>query len=240
VRVALIYFTFNRIYYTKRTLPTLLGNTIYPDLKITIVDNASTDGTREYLEQFKNHPKIEKIVYNKKNLGLSIPTNQFWAETNADLVAKVDNDTSVPYGWIEPLIEACSKSTKLGPVGAFHFLDTDFKEQNIKRLLVNIDGINIITQPHIGGCSYIMRREIIQNVGPLKGTSVWGWTEWQHKARSKGYMIGYLWPLIRVQHLDDPRLNETDEDYLMITRGMTKRQLAAAYTADAGILLGGN
>ena len=93
--VDIIFLTFNRLYYTKITLPVLLNSSDNNSFKIHIVDNGSTDGTVEYLKKI-SHPKIESIIYNKKNEGLVKPTKKFWEESNADLVGKIDNDILVP------------------------------------------------------------------------------------------------------------------------------------------------
>ena len=89
--VHILYLTFNRLYYTQKTLPVLLESSDTASYQIYIVDNGSTDGTVEYLQNL-NHPRIEKVVYNKKNEGLVKPTKKFWAESNAGLVGKIDND----------------------------------------------------------------------------------------------------------------------------------------------------
>ena len=65
-RVHIIYLTFNRLYYTKKTLPALLNSSNLTSYKIRIVDNGSNDGTVEYLQQL-THPRIEQVIYNKKN-----------------------------------------------------------------------------------------------------------------------------------------------------------------------------
>ena len=95
LKVQIIYLTFNRLYYTKITLPALLDSSNHISFQVRIVDNGSTDGTVEYLKSL-NHPRIEKIIYNKKNKGLVQPTKQFWKESNATFVSKIDNDILVP------------------------------------------------------------------------------------------------------------------------------------------------
>jgi len=41
----------DRLEYTKLTLPNLLKNTFYPDWKLWIADNGSTDGTTEFIQR---------------------------------------------------------------------------------------------------------------------------------------------------------------------------------------------
>ena len=49
-KVEIIFITYNRLYYTKLTLPKLL-NCSYNNFSVTIVDNASIDGTIGYLKK---------------------------------------------------------------------------------------------------------------------------------------------------------------------------------------------
>ena len=97
--VNIIFITFNRLYYTKITLPKLLACN-YKNYRVTIVDNGSTDGTTEYLKSLKNS-KIDDIIFNKKNKGLVKPTKKFWNKSYAKFVGKIDNDIIVPPNFID-------------------------------------------------------------------------------------------------------------------------------------------
>ncbi len=61
-----------------------------------IIDNGSKDETVEWLET--NEKKFKKVIYNSKNMGISIGTNQALGEIlkyDYDLVIKMDNDCEV-------------------------------------------------------------------------------------------------------------------------------------------------
>ena len=68
-KIPILYTTFNRIGYTKETLPALIDS-IGDEAEIYIVDNCSTDGTVEYLKNFKSK-KIKEVIFNSKNQGVS-------------------------------------------------------------------------------------------------------------------------------------------------------------------------
>ena len=95
--VDILYITYNRLAYTKITLPALIENA-GADFALTIVDNGSTDGTVDYLAEFaRRHPRqIKHICFLDKNTGISPPTNAFWRASRAEFLGKVDNDTLVP------------------------------------------------------------------------------------------------------------------------------------------------
>ena len=165
--VSILFFTYNRLDYTREALPTLIENTRYP-FELYIVDNHSTDGTPEWLEEFRlRYPDIIKdINYNTTNEGLPGPTNAFWANVNTDLVGKVDNDTLVPESWLERMVEAHIKVPELAVVGGWHFRPEDFNDKEAVERLVRRNNIAILPDEHIGGCCYLMKRAIQQRFGP--------------------------------------------------------------------------
>ena len=245
--VQIIYITFNRLYYTQKTLPALLESSDTASYQIFIVDNGSTDGTVEYLKSLK-HPRIEKIIYNKINDGLVKPTKKFWAESNAELVGKIDNDILVPKNWIDKLIDAHLKIPELGVCGYCHFHKRDFNNNKVKKKVETINDIYLRRQPWIGGNYLIKRDTIIQNPDYrqsrkfLHKRTLYGFNKYQEKLASQGYIHGYIAntqkELLLWEHLDDPRhpLYHLDEDYLKI-RNMSTQQIIEWYKKDAQDLL---
>lgn len=67
LRVTVAIPTFNRIELLKRSVESALSQS-YEDLEIIISDNASTDGTQEYLQGLSD-PRI-KVLLNTENLGM--------------------------------------------------------------------------------------------------------------------------------------------------------------------------
>lgn len=61
--------TYNRVDFLKRALESALNQT-YPNLEIIVLDNASTDGTKEYLDAVKALDSRVKAYFNKENVGL--------------------------------------------------------------------------------------------------------------------------------------------------------------------------
>ena len=81
VKIPLLYTTFNRLEYTKRTLPRLIEAT--PEAEIYIVDNGSTDGTQEYLYSLDlqldtAYRQRRRITYNAENIGIANVMNWFF------------------------------------------------------------------------------------------------------------------------------------------------------------------
>lgn len=207
--VAIIYFTFDRLAYTKKSLKALLRNTRYP-FELHIVDNGSGDGTPEYLRAMRDkHPDIIKsLTLNHENRGLAAPTNEFWQNTDTDLVGKVDNDTLVPEGWLTRLARAHMRTDRIGTLGAFHFMPEDVESALLEKRRLEIDGVELMPDTHISGCCYLMKRRVQRETGLITvypNRRILGFPEYQERIRRAGYVNGYLLPLLFVESMDDPR-----------------------------------
>ena len=244
--VSIIFLTFNRFYYTKETLPALLNSSQYP-FKVRIVDNGSTDETVVFLKNL-NHPNIEKIIFNKKNEGLVKPTKQFWKETDAELIGKIDNDILVPQKWIDNLVIAHKSIPQLGVMGYCHFREEDINHEKVALKMEEINGIKFRRQPWIGG-NYLMKKStVIDNKGYKKSRKffknriLYGFNKYQEKLAKSGFIHGYLCNsqklLYTWDHIDDPRhpLFFKNKEYYKI-RNMTEDDIVKWFKRDAKELL---
>ena len=240
--VGIIFLTFNRLYYTRKTLPVLLESSDYP-FSIRIVDNGSSDGTVEYLKNLA-HPRIEQIIFNKKNEGLVKPTKRFWKEIGTELVGKIDNDILVPKGWVQKLTEAHQRVPNLGVAGYCHFRQEDFDAKKFALKVEQINNINFRRQPWIGG-NYIMKRStVLKNKGYRQSRKLfqkrilYGFNKYQETLAKNGFIHGYLCDennsLYTWDHIDDPRhpFFFKDEEYYKI-RNMTEDDIIKWYKKDA-------
>ena len=71
--------------------------------EIILVDDGSTDGTREWLATL---PGPFRVVLNERNLGYAAANNRGAALAQGDLLALLNNDLVLPRGWLEPLLAA--------------------------------------------------------------------------------------------------------------------------------------
>lgn len=206
--IDILYITFNRIRYTRETLPAMIENA-GAEFALTIIDNGSTDGTPEYLTfiEKKYCHVVSRVIRNSENRGISLPTNVFWKMSKADFLGKVDNDTLLPPNWLARLLEAQQKSDRLGVIGGYHFNPAYADMAALERRAVNVDGVGLVPDAFIGGCCYLFRKSLQEKIGylhadPQKKTI--GWTEYQYAICRLGYNNGYLYPLLLVDHFDDP------------------------------------
>ena len=72
--LSIITLTLNNLEYTKKYIESLYRFT--SDFELIIVDNASTDGTVDYLESLRLENDNVKVIYNEENKGFSKGNNQ--------------------------------------------------------------------------------------------------------------------------------------------------------------------
>jgi glycosyltransferase involved in cell wall biosynthesis len=96
--------------------PTLTKPTIAsPDYEIIVVDNASSDRTREVVEARLPHPRL-RYVYEAVT-GLSVARNTGARQAQAPLLAYLDDDAVASATWLQELVAAFAANEKLAIAG---------------------------------------------------------------------------------------------------------------------------
>ena len=105
VRVSVVIVTWNGIDLLRQFLPSVLA-TDYPDLEVVVADNASDDGTAEWLAA--EHPGVA-VVRHSENLLFAGGNNRALAAATGEVVCFLNNDVEVPPGWLGPLVAALAE-----------------------------------------------------------------------------------------------------------------------------------
>ena len=87
--VSIIMPVYNRVEVIKNAINSILNQT-YSNWELIIVDDGSTDGTREFLETFTD-TRI-KVFFNEINKGVSASRNLGLKKANGDYIAYLDSD----------------------------------------------------------------------------------------------------------------------------------------------------
>jgi glycosyltransferase involved in cell wall biosynthesis len=114
LQIAAIICTHNREQYLGAAIDSLL-NQNYQNYEILIVDNGSSDRTREVVEARLSHPRL-KYVY-EPVLGLSVARNRGAKETTAPILAYLDDDAEASPQWLQVIAEAYQNNEKLAIAG---------------------------------------------------------------------------------------------------------------------------
>lgn len=123
--------TFNRLEYTRRCIESVLLHTDYPNI-ITVVDNNSRDGTREFLKDLKSKGLIKNLVLLDENIGVAKASNIAWLlEPSSEYYLKFDNDIIIQKSpWLAPMVEKIRGVPVLGAV-AYNFEQMSYPHQTI-------------------------------------------------------------------------------------------------------------
>ena len=68
IEVSIIIPNYNHALYLQQRIHSVLHQT-FQDFELIILDDCSTDNSREIIEKFRGHPRISQIIYNEKNSG---------------------------------------------------------------------------------------------------------------------------------------------------------------------------
>lgn len=168
--VAVIIVTWNGRRHLEALLPSLLPQR--PG-EVLVVDNASRDGTGEWLR--REYPEV-RVLQNDRNRGFAEPNNQGAAATRRPVLAFLNNDTRCHPDWLarglaaldEAECVACRlldwEGTRLDfHRGSLQYLGFALQEDTGKLLRDLTSGGGEILFP-CGGAMFI-RREVFQAVG---------------------------------------------------------------------------
>ena len=116
-KVSVVVLCYNNLELTRACLDALLQHSLWPDLELVLVDNASTDGTRPYLEDLARGDARVRLVLNDRNLGFAAGNNAGLEVATGEVLVLLNNDTQVSPGWVQGLVRHFARDPALGMVG---------------------------------------------------------------------------------------------------------------------------
>ena len=111
-RVSVTIVTYNSGRFIKRCLESVLAQR-YANKEIIVIDNASSDGTVDILEQFEDRCQI---IYNDENIGFAAAQNQAILSSTGEWVLTLNPDVLLLPNFIQALVEAGQFDSKIGTV----------------------------------------------------------------------------------------------------------------------------
>ncbi|MEP6677594.1 MAG: glycosyltransferase family 2 protein [Ferruginibacter sp.] len=99
--VSVVILNWNGKDFLQKFLPAVMASS-YSNKKIIVADNASTDDSVAFVQQF--YPEIT-VINNPANEGFAKGYNSALKQVTADYYILLNSDVEVTPGWIEPVIE---------------------------------------------------------------------------------------------------------------------------------------
>ncbi|OQZ02636.1 MAG: hypothetical protein B6D35_00945 [Candidatus Brocadia sp. UTAMX2] len=201
--VSIIILTCNALEYTQQCVSSIQKHTGRP-YEIIFVDNASSDGTVEYLRNLAGKQVNYKLIENRENLGFAAGNNQGVALARGEYIMLLNNDVLVSDGWLDGLVEGLERDEKIGMVGpitnsisgrqmvrAVPYTDEDGFHHFSQRVRKTYSG-RLTPRNRIAGFAVLMRKALYDEVGGLDesfGTGNYEDDDLCLKVRGKGYAI---------------------------------------------------
>ncbi|MEK6671671.1 MAG: glycosyltransferase [Nitrospirota bacterium] len=114
-KASIIIPVFNKFDLTSQCLTTLAAVTTMPEYEVIVVDNASTDGTAEFLASLGGDVQV---IRNPENYGFAVACNQGAKAASGEFLLFLNNDTIPTEGWLNALVDEVERHPDVAVVGS--------------------------------------------------------------------------------------------------------------------------
>ena len=160
----------NQLECTKECIDSIKRSTRYP-YTLIIVDNASDDETRKYLEALKKSDKNNVVlIRNEKNEGFVKAVNKgIRFDSKSEFVCVLNNDTIVTTGWLNEMSVVAKRDASVGIVNPSsntlgQALPSGVTPEEFQKASKNTSGSFVKLGGAFGFCMFI-KRELFKKIG---------------------------------------------------------------------------
>ena len=114
-KASIIIPVFNKLELTRQCLTTLASITTMPEYEVIVVDNASSDGTAEFLAELGGDVQV---ISNPENYGFAVACNQGANAARGEFLLFLNNDTIPTEGWLNALVDEVERHPDVAVVGS--------------------------------------------------------------------------------------------------------------------------
>lgn len=205
--IDILVITHNRPVYTRLTLERLLA-TCDETMRVWIWQNGNDKETLDVVHSVANHPRLYKLQHSVENRLLIEPINWLWSKAEGQYLCKVDDDCLVPDGWAQKLRKAHQDVPEFGILACWHFQKEDFRyDLASKKIKMFRNGHQLLQNRWVQGSGVMMKRACLERGGLL--TPKLEHTGYCIRLAKSGWVNGWYYPLIYMEHMDDPRSPHT-------------------------------
>jgi glycosyltransferase involved in cell wall biosynthesis len=196
---SIVLVTFNRIRMLERCVSTVLANSGDVDYELIVWDNASTDGTSEYMDSVAADNAQVRVIHSSTNIGLNGMAASVRLARGFYIVELDDDVVDVPQGWLAEMIRCFDAVPRAG------YLAADVVQNETTdgaRTLFTYwwtvdygDGV-VVEVGTVGGWCAITSRKVIDRIGnflEMPGRIFFHEDgDFGHRCRRAGLVIGVM------------------------------------------------
>jgi O-antigen biosynthesis protein len=200
-QTSLILLTYNCLRYTQACLLSIAQNTPSAH-ELIVVDNASSDGTPDYLQKQSNL----RLILNTENKGYAAGNNQGLSISQGEFLLLLNNDVIVTPHWLDSMLAHFERNPQLGILGPRTNCISGAQQLELDYPAWDLQSITAIAKQRqqkfseqlsltrrVAGFAMLMRREVYQTLGGLDeqfGTGNFEDDDYCQRALLAGYQIG--------------------------------------------------
>jgi GT2 family glycosyltransferase len=212
----------------------------YANIEIIVVDNASPSENPDLIKE--KYPEIQ-LIKSEKNLGFAGGNNLGVRASKGEYLMFINNDTEVPAGFLEPLVELLEKDKTIGMVSPkikFHWDPSIVQYAGITKMnpyTIRNEGLGYYKKDgpefdklseteSIHGAAMMVPRRVIKKVGMMTEVYFLYYEEhdWAEMVKRAGYKI-YYQPASYILHKESV---STGKDSPFKTYYITRNRLVFA------------
>jgi GT2 family glycosyltransferase len=175
--VSIVIVTHDGLAWTRTCLESLDRRTDWPQFEVIVADNASTDGTREWLGDEERQGRLRAVML-PENRGFAAGVNAASAQAHGEYLCLLNNDTIATRGWLSALVRHLEKSPDLGMVGPStneianeSRVDVGYRElpqlDSWARGFTRARAGRLDPIPMLAMFCVLLRRSVFERIGPL-------------------------------------------------------------------------
>ncbi len=164
-KISVVIPCYNAANFLHEAIFSILNQT-YQNLELLVCDDASTDKTREVMENFHDH-RIRRF-YHTENQGYLITCNELFEQATGDFITFQDADDISETNRLEICLNALLQNPTLGFVSSNYILIS----KNGKPLLTHLKEVDFkrfktdpVYEISFCGASLMIRKEVLTSVG---------------------------------------------------------------------------
>lgn len=177
---SIIYLTYNQLEHaTKPCIESLYKYTDINRFELILVDNNSSDGTQEYLQEIHKKYSNTKLILSPENTGYAQGNNLGLEQATGDYIVLLNNDTLLTPGWLEIFTKILENNKNIGLLGSVtnnvgneqKVQIPDLTENNYieksQEYINKFSSDSLTITDRLGFFCVAMRREVFETVGYL-------------------------------------------------------------------------